>query len=333
MSAVPVELFLGVDGGGSKTLAVIVDALGRERGRGVAGSSNQEAAGFAVALTELRAAVARATVTAGAALPLRAAWLGLAGVDRPEDGERFSPEVRALAEIVRITNDAELALGALPRMAGVALIAGTGSIALGRDTRGVAARVGGWGHVLGDEGSGYAIGQQALQAAARAADGRGPPTTLLERILAYWRLQASVDLIERAYQPFDKTAIAALAPLVLMCAREGDGPARGIVTHAVEELALAAITVTGALDFPAGRVPLALGGGLLLRAASLRARVLRGIARTRAMDAVLVKEPALSGARALAAMCAGGDDARLAGIEVNGQMHPVWQRNDRTTDQ
>ena len=97
MSAVPVELFLGVDGGGSKTLAVIVDALGRERGRGVAGSSNQEAAGFAVALTELRAAVARATVTAGAALPLRAAWLGLAGVDRPEDGERFSPEVRALA--------------------------------------------------------------------------------------------------------------------------------------------------------------------------------------------------------------------------------------------
>src|SRR6185437_6227673 len=86
-----------------------------------------------------------------------------------------------------------------PAQVGVALIAGTGSIAVGRNAAGVAARVGGWGHLLGEEGSGYAIGSAALNAAVRAADGRGEPTSLLQRILATWGLSAAPELIPYVY--------------------------------------------------------------------------------------------------------------------------------------
>jgi N-acetylglucosamine kinase-like BadF-type ATPase len=319
--------FLGVDGGGSKTLAVVTDTRGRERGRGFAGSSNQEVVGVDRAVAELHAAVARAVASAGAALPVRAAWLGLAGVDRPPDRDALLPGLSALAAEVRITNDAELALGALPRMVGVALIAGTGSIALGRDAAGATARAGGWGHVLGDEGSGYAIGQQALHAAVRAADGRDDPTLLLEQVLAHWHLDAPDQLIGRAYQPFDKATIAALAPLVLAAARAGDQAARRIVAKAADELALTATTVARALAFTGAPVPLALGGGLLLGAPPLRARVLRRIRRTLAVDAVLMRDPALCAARALA--CTAGDSASEAGMGATQATTTGRQRRDR----
>ena len=270
-------LYLGIDGGGSKTLAVLVDALGRERGRGAAGSSNQEVVGLEQAVTAIHHAAERAAQAARATLPVTCAWLGLAGVDHEGDRERLAPHVSSLAGTVRITNDAELALSALPHQVGVALIAGTGSIALGRDARGRVARVGGWGHIFGDEGSGYAIGRAGLQAAARAADGRGPATALLERILAAWKLDAPELLLARVYQAFDKTAIAALAPLVLALAAEGDALAQSIEVYAAEELALAVTTVARALDFPPGPLPLAAAGGVLVHHERLRALVIERI--------------------------------------------------------
>ena len=266
-------LFLGIDGGGSKTLAVIVDATGRERGRGVAGSSNHEVVGLEAAVTAIQHAAGRAAQAATIALPVASAWLGLAGIDHPGDIERLAPHVASLARAVRISNDAELALSALPGQVGVALIAGTGSIVLGRDTLGRTARVGGWGHIFGDEGSGYAIGRAGLQAAARASDGRGPATALLERILAAWELGAPELLLARVYQPFDKTAIAALAPLVLALATAGDEVARRIEADAARELALAVTTVAQKLNFPEGALPLAFAGGVLVHHERLRALV------------------------------------------------------------
>lgn len=295
------QFYLGVDGGGSKTLAVIVDATGRERGRGMAGSSNHEAVGHEQALSALHAAVGQAASAANTELPLAAAWLGLAGVDHPGDVAALLLQARALAKTVRVTNDAELLLAALPRGIGVAVIAGTGSIALGCNTQGESARAGGWGHVMGDEGSGYAIGRDALRAAVRGADGRGPATTLLAGILAAWELPAPEDLLERVYQPFDKTAIASLAPLVLSHADAGDQMARRIVTRAGRELALAVATVGRRLGFARDEdaLPLALGGGLLTRETRLRAMLLRALARDWTLEYVVVMEPALSAARAL----------------------------------
>ncbi|MEO7003328.1 MAG: BadF/BadG/BcrA/BcrD ATPase family protein [Ktedonobacterales bacterium] len=169
-------LYLGLDGGGTKTLAVVVDATGAERGRAVAGSANHQAVGVARAVAHIRMAVAGALAQAGVVAPDQApcvaGWLGIAGLDGPADHDLLLPHLRALADSVHLTNDAELPLAALPDGAGVALVAGTGSIALGRNAQGRFARAGGWGHLLGDEGSGYDIGRQALQAVVRAADGR-----------------------------------------------------------------------------------------------------------------------------------------------------------------
>jgi glucosamine kinase len=292
--------FLGIDGGGSKTLAVIVDARGQERGRALAGSSNYQAAGIEPAIAQLYAAAEQATRAAGGSLPVKAAWLGLAGVDRPSDQSVLLPRLQPLAESIRLTNDAELLLSVLDGAVGVALVAGTGSIALGRDAQGALARAGGWGHILGDEGSGYDIGRRALQAAMRAADGRGEATMLLECVMSYWGLARPDDMVGRVYNNDDKAGIARLAPLVLRAARDGDGVARKIAQRAADELALAALTVCKALDFSGERVGLALGGGLLLHGAALRSQVLRRIRRRQLLGRVaLVEEPALSGARAV----------------------------------
>lgn len=296
----PDALFLGVDGGGSKTLAVLVDADGAERGRGLAGGSNYHVVGLDAAVTAIQAAVATARNMARRREPLAAAWVGLAGVDRAADANLLAPRLDTLAGALRLTNDAELALSGLPRGVGVALIAGTGSIALGRGADGRFARTSGWGHLMGDEGSGYDIGQRALRAAARAADGRGQPTLLLDRILGAWRLSAPEDLFTSVYGDPDKARLARLANLVIACAGEGDVVARAIIDDAADELALAVRTVAARLHLPSP-VDLALGGGLLAHETTFRELVLARIRRELAIAAVtLVEEPAAQAARWLA---------------------------------
>jgi glucosamine kinase len=293
--------YLGVDGGASKTLAVIVDARGNERGRGAAGSGNQAAVGLERAVASIRDAVDAAARQAGANMPFRAAWIGLAGVDRPNDRDRLLPHLNALADVVRLTNDAELALTGLDGAVGVAVIAGTGSIAVGRDATGRMARSGGWGHIMGDEGSGYELGRLALKAAARAADGRGPQTALLPAIMAEWRLARPDAMIDRVYPEGDKGLIARLSALVFAAAQAGDAVARGIVHDSAVELALTALAVGEVLDFPDRRLPLALAGGLLLHEGDYRAMMLRRIRRRGPVGQIaLVAEPALSAARAAA---------------------------------
>ncbi|HZR44520.1 MAG TPA: BadF/BadG/BcrA/BcrD ATPase family protein, partial [Ktedonobacteraceae bacterium] len=136
---------LGVDGGGSKTLAILVDEQGNERGRGVAGSSNYSTVSLEQVHLNLRDAVEQAARAADCQLPVRAAWFGLAGMDRRDDYEILLPLLAPFAQNVHLVNDAELLLGALDNAVGVALIAGTGSIALGRDAYGTTTRAGGWG--------------------------------------------------------------------------------------------------------------------------------------------------------------------------------------------
>jgi len=293
--------FLGVDGGATKTLAVIVDAGGHEIGRGMAGSGNQAAVGPERAVASIRRAVAEAARHAGNNETFQAAWIGLAGVDRPGDRDRLLPHLDALATVVRLTNDAELALTGLDDAIGVAVIAGTGSIALGRDAAGTIARSGGWGHIIGDEGSGYEIGRMALKAVARASDGRGPQTALLPAILTEWRLAKPDAMIDRVYPDGDKGEIARLSTLVFAVARDGDMMARRIMREAATELARAALAVGAMLDFPDGRggLPVALAGGMLIHEADFRAMLLRRLRRRRPVGQVaLVAEPALSAARA-----------------------------------
>lgn len=293
-------LVAAVDGGGSKTVAVLVDWHGRERGRATAGSSNLTIVGAEQAAAQVLHAATEATRLAGADLPLRSVWIGLSGIDRPGGREHLLRLLEPLARNIRLTNDAELIYGALDSKVGVVLIAGTGSIALGRDGAGATARAGGWGHLIGDEGSGYDLGRRALQAAAHAADGRGPETMLLDTLLRHWQVEQPMAMIERVYRTGEKSDIAVLSALVLGAARKGDKIARRIVAEAGGELARAAIAVGDQLSFPDGRIPLALAGGLLTHEPDYRATVVRRIRSRRLVgDVRVVDDPALSAARSL----------------------------------
>jgi glucosamine kinase len=292
------HLALGIDGGGSKTLAIIVNEQGKELGRGQAASSNHSNIGLEAAMRNLHHAAQEAAEMAGCRLPVSKAWIGLAGVDRPADHEQLFPHMQMLADTVRLTNDAELCLSALENAVGIAIIAGTGSIVLGRDASGQMRRAGGWGYLLGDEGSGYDLGHQALQAAMRAADGRDQPTLLLDIILHRWNLKTHTEIIDQVYKVAGTSHIAQLAPCVFQAARQGDVVAQKIMQQAATELALAVQAICTYLDF-AGVLPLALAGGLLLHEPAYRQLVLDSIRQHYTLGQVaIVETPALNAARA-----------------------------------
>ncbi len=290
--------FAGIDGGGTKTLAVVVDQDGNEVGRASAGGSNLSVIGVDRAAQEIETALTSALAGASGGLPIRAIWAGLAGVDHTGTHDLMLPPLRRLAHDVRLGNDAELVLTALPSAAGVALIAGTGSIAFGRDATGKMYRAGGWGHIIGDEGSGYDLGRQALKAATRVADRRGPDTSLLDAIMVKWNLQSPWEMIDRVYLQSDKAAIASLSALVFDAARKGDAVARRIVRKAADELALDVLTVGENLTFD-GLLPVAVAGGLMTHETDFRRGVVRRIRRQRDVaEVAVVVDSALSAARA-----------------------------------
>lgn len=291
--------YLGIDGGGSKTLAVVTDEHGNETGRGMAGSTNYGVVGATKAVQHIFEATSRALHGLHGHIHIKRAWLGLAGIDRPADIALLEPLLCNLAATVNITNDAELALSVLPDAIGVVLISGTGSISLGRNARNQATRAGGWGHILGDEGSGYALGLQALQAAVRAADGRDSQTRLLELILQQWNLNQPDDILGEVYLHDDKAKIARLSRLVFQAAQEGDSSAQQIVETGAHELALVVDTVCRKLDIPTTEeVPLALGGGLLLYEEQYRERFLTCLRQRRAVGTIIhIEDPALNAAR------------------------------------
>jgi N-acetylmuramic acid 6-phosphate etherase len=293
------NLILGVDGGGTKTTALLADGDGRILGRGAAGSSNLHAAGESEALAALEAAIAAAYADAQRApVPPDAACLGLAGAARAADQDRLRRWAAGALPSARVTlvTDADLVLAAgTPEGWGIAVISGTGSIAVGRGHDGRMARAGGWGWALGDEGSGYAIGLAALRAVARAADGRGPRTRLTEIVGAHWSLAGPDALIDAVYRsPYPRAAIAALAGLVEAAAEAGDEPALTIVRESGRELALAAISVVRALalDSPA---PCALAGGVLVDGQWVRRAFVTAAAEAslRLEPIQIVAEPAL----------------------------------------
>lgn len=293
-------LAVGVDGGGSKTLAVVVGQDGRELGRATAGSSNYTAVGVEQAAAAVTAAVTEAVRIAGGDLPVRALWAGLSGIDRPGAREQLTPLIQPLACEIRLTNDAELLFGALEGGVGVVLIAGTGSIALGRDANGTTARAGGWGHLMGDEGSGYDIGRRGLVAAACAADGRGPATSLLNAFMHHFEVERPLDMIAPVYRSTEKAAIASLASTVFEGARAGDKAASEIVSAAASELAQAAVAAGSQLGLGDEPMPLALAGGLLTGHPAFREDVLRQIRASRSVGQVsVVDDPALRAAQGL----------------------------------
>jgi N-acetylglucosamine kinase-like BadF-type ATPase len=298
---------LGIDAGGTKTVCHLVDEQARTivetRGPG----ANLQASGELEVEKALHQVIAQALAESGASPA--AICLGMAGVDRPRDADVVRGILLRIGQRAQpfVVNDALIALEAgVPGGAGVVVVAGTGSIAYGRDARGRAARAGGWGYVLGDEGSGYWLGRQALRAVVRAADGRGRATALTPRVLAHYQVDRAQDLVWEVYRGGMKpTAIAALAAEVGAAAAEGDGLAMQIIDAAGAELAGAAVSVARRLSLD--RCPVILAGGVLRGVAPLRARLVADLGKVlpNAEVRVLHVEPAEGAARLALALAAG----------------------------
>jgi N-acetylglucosamine kinase-like BadF-type ATPase len=193
--------------------------------------------------------------------------LGVAGVDREGDLAIMRGLMRRLGfkDHTLIVNDALIALVAgTQHGAGLVVIAGTGSIAYGVSARGEAARAGGWGSAIGDEGSGYWIGRRALIAVSRAADGRGPQTLLTTLVLQQLGIERPSQLVSEIYDhAHGRRAIATLAETVERARAAGDVVANEIMREAATELALAAASVISQLDMRGDQFPTFLSGGFL----------------------------------------------------------------------
>ncbi len=265
------RLILGVDGGGSKTAACIaeVDADGEiiELGKGFGGPSNVRAIGPAHAEINLEVAVDEARRSSGTeGETLDYAVLALAGSALPDVQAVISSWAARcqLATDVDVVSDAEPVLAAGARDGkGIALIVGTGSVAVGKDAGGQRTMTGGWGHWFGDTGSGYDLGRRALSAVADAVDGIGPSTILVERVLERLLTDNPREILQRLGQHQDiRREIAALAPVLLHAAEAGDDVAIEIVAEAAGSTAKLVMATANKLGFGAD-VPLAIAGGII----------------------------------------------------------------------
>jgi N-acetylglucosamine kinase-like BadF-type ATPase len=267
----PSPLILGIDGGGTKTtawLAPLDDPMNTiVLGRGQSGPGNPRAAGFVVAQANIALAVQYAFDDAKISrVPVVAACFGLAGAGRPVEQKRIAKWAKefGIASRVQVTGDAEPILAAAaPDNTGIALICGTGSLAWGRNASGQTARSGGWGYLLGDEGSAYAIALAGLRAAARAADGRGMQTALLPAFMQHLAADSPPDLVSKIYAPeMTRERLAGLASIVFDV-RSTDKVAEQIVTAAAADLAELVANVAKQLRLPPRGYTLALAGGVL----------------------------------------------------------------------
>ncbi len=260
------KLFLGVDGGQSGTTAVIGDETGRILGAGEAGPCNHAAAAEGRAKLEraVSGSLAAACAQAGldpASVTFEAACFGMSG--GPDDKEAILAAMLRARRLI-VTTDAVTALaGATSDGLGIIVIAGTGSIAFGRNAAGRTARAGGWGYVFGDEGGAFDIARQALRAILRMDEGWGPPTRLRDLLLEATESPSANAALHSFYTPeWPRSRVAALAPLVDAAASEGDAVAMQIVSNAAQQLAVLAASVRSQLWTPEEPVDLAYLGGV-----------------------------------------------------------------------
>jgi N-acetylglucosamine kinase-like BadF-type ATPase len=282
---------IGLDAGGTKTVGLLADESGTVLRDARAGGGNLT--------TEGELGVEKVLFQVIDALdppaPVEAVCLGIAGADRPAHREVVREMLARLGfrRRVRVVHDAVVALAAAaPDGVGLVIVAGTGSVAYGGDPEGRTARSGGWGWLLGDEASAFWLGHAAVRQGIRGADGRGPETSLYERICRRVGAGSPQDLADWFYaQDRPRTGVAELAGLVEEAAGEGDQAAAALLDQAADHLARAARAVAGRLTFPEP-YPLVLAGGTFRACPSLQPRLEACLELPRARVERLAVEPA-----------------------------------------
>src|SRR4051812_22052627 len=301
---------LGIDAGGTKTVCQLASERGEVLAETRRGGANLQASGELEVEKGLHDVMEEA-IGARDIVPA-AICLGIAGVDRPDDARVVRGLMKRIGYKARVlvVNDALVALEAgAPDEAGVVVIAGTGSIAYGRNGRNEAARAGGWGYVLGDEGSGYWIGRAALRAVLREDDRRGPETQLTALLLQHFDVPRAQDLIHEVYSgTLRPVTIASLAQHVQTAFRSGDSVAIGILRGAANELESSALSVARRLDLVGAPFPFVLAGGMFKAVPWLHEELERRLtlASPGSLTRLLDVEPAAGAVRLAIAEAHGG---------------------------
>ena len=296
------KLLLGIDGGGTSTVALLAGSDHQLIGRGTSGPSNAKAVGEAAARQAIDLAIRSAFAHAERKPEqVAVACLGLAGFDRPEDKALLGEWAKAgnWAEKLVLVNDGDLVVaGANPNGWGVGVISGTGSIAVARAPDGRRSRAGGWGPVFGDAGSAYDVETRALRKIAYRADHRETvfkdPDPLTRSICKALGIKDPSELVSAIYAPgFDRAKIAALAPAVLEAADKDPALNVTLLARAGMDLAAMAIAAAGSLGWKSGDLPIGLSGGFLLASGVVQHVLIQELEKRDFQPIVqLVKEPA-----------------------------------------
>lgn len=258
---------IGVDGGGTKTIGVLANYDGSVLAQFTGGASNYQVAGGKKLKAELENIFNNLLrLSKFPKQKVSHIYLGLAGAGRESDRS----EIKALladtsfAKGITVESDARVALaGAFGGKPGIILIAGTGAICFGKNVGSPVVRAGGWGYLLGDEGSGFFIGQQAIIAALKDLDGRSEKTSLRQLFESKYRLKQLDEIIPLIYKgKIDRTEISNLAPLVYEASQRGDAVAMNIIRSNGQELGKLARAVAEKLNLRHKPIHIAIIGGL-----------------------------------------------------------------------
>lgn len=295
------DLVVGMDAGGTKTRAFAVTRGGEIVGRGAGGGANL------LSSPDPQGSIAAALREALAGRIPDAVVLSCAGGERAADrakGRAILASLLGPDVAVDVTHDAKAALYAgNPAGCGVVLISGTGSIAYGRNDQGVEARCGGWGYLVGDEGSAVWIGQEGLRAASYDHDGRGSPTAISRHLFEDLGATDFNDVLPLLYgKPHPSPAILAATRAVARAFAESDGIAVNIVQRGARSLADMAATVARELFLESGPVYLAGGAFENVRPLEKAVRLELLSALPRAAVEPVGEEPAMGAARLAAAL-------------------------------
>lgn len=256
------KYYLGIDGGGTKTTAIICDEQGNTVSSFVGESINYNSVGMSTARENLRKTVDGAI--GGKDITFSAAFIGMSAVSERADDEFTQTLCDGVIDCPKTVMDSDVYIGIeAMKLNGPAamVISGTGSMAVGRLNDGSIIHKGGWGYILGDEGSGYAIALDAIREAICGAENSAPETSLTDAVLEFYKADNILSLIDIFYDPpMPRSEIARFAPFVFKCADNGDAVAQNIITNHTK---LLANTVCALLsEMPAG-VPLGMWGGLV----------------------------------------------------------------------
>jgi N-acetylglucosamine kinase-like BadF-type ATPase len=321
-----VSVVIGVDGGGTKTEAVVADERGTYLGRGLSGPSNWEDVGLGGAGASFRVAVGEALAAVGAeADDVAYSVFGLAGVDWPSDVERlaFAIDPLGLGGGRAILNDSEIVLRAGTDSAcAVAVVAGGGSVVAGRNDADGKFRTLGLGSLFGDFSSAIDVSEEAVRAVARAYTGRGPSTALTEALCRRFERPTADDLLEflsrRELHGRIENEIENVAPLVIQAAGEGDGVARVILDRIGREMGSDVVLVAARLGMLREPFDVVLAGGFLAAAGEFVIEPLQQVVRLETSDVTFVhlSTAPVVGAVLVALEAVGGE----AGADVRARL-------------